>query len=54
MKSPWDAMTAAVEEARALVAAAAPDAETAAEGEAYVARIAASALADAFLGHLSR
>jgi hypothetical protein len=39
-------------EARAEIAAAAPDAETAAEGEAYLARLAASARAEGVLGHL--
>lgn len=50
----WEALHAAVAEARAAVAAAAPDAATAAEGEAYVARIAAAGLGGALLGHLLR
>ena len=48
----WDAVNAAVATARAEVAAAAPDAATAAEGEAYVMRILTTCLTDAFLGHL--
>lgn len=48
----WDALVAAVAEARAAVAEAAPDLETAAEGEAYVARVVAAALSGAVLGHL--
>jgi hypothetical protein len=49
----WDKVHAAVATARAEVAAAAPDAVTAAEGEAYVARILTTCLTDAFLGHLT-
>jgi len=45
-------VNAAVAAARAEVAAAAPDASVAAEGEAYVMRILATCLNDAFLGHL--
>jgi hypothetical protein len=48
----WQALGEAIETARAEIAAAAPDAETAAEGEAYVARILTSQMAGAFLGHL--
>lgn len=48
----WDALAAAVAGARAAVAEAAPDPETAAEGEAYVARVVAAALGGAVLGHL--
>ncbi len=48
----WEAVNAAVATARAEVAAAAPDAVIAAEGEAYVMRILATCLMDAFLGHL--
>ena len=48
----WDALAAAVAEARAAIAAAAPDPATAAEGEAYIARVAAAALGGAVLGHL--
>lgn len=47
----WDALNAATAEARALVAAEAPDAVTAAEGEAYVSRVVTAALATAFMGH---
>ena len=36
----WDALNEAVAEARAAVAAAAPDPQTAAEGDAYVLRVA--------------
>lgn len=50
----WEALHAAVAEGRAAVMAAAPDAATAAEGEAYVARVAAAALGGAVLGHLFR
>lgn len=52
MTSGWDALHAAVAEARALIAAKAPDPEVAAEGEAYVARVMTASMADAFLGHL--
>ena len=48
----WDELAAAVTDARALIAAAAPDAATAAEGEAYVTRVMTSALGAAVLGHL--
>jgi Protein of unknown function (DUF1254) len=48
----WEALNSAVAAARAEVAAAAPDAATAAEGEAYVMRVLATCLNDAFLGHL--
>jgi hypothetical protein len=48
----WEAVNAALALAQAEIAAAAPDAATAAEGEAYVARILATCLNDAFLGHL--
>lgn len=47
----WDKVHAAVATARADVLAAAPDGVTAAEGEAYVARILTTCLTDAFLGH---
>lgn len=47
----WDLLNTAVTEARAAVASQAPDAETAAEGEAYVSRVATAALATAFMGH---
>lgn len=48
----WQALSEAIATARAEVAAIAPDAETAAEGEAYVARILAAQLASTVLGHL--
>lgn len=47
----WEALNAAIAEARAAVAAEAADRATADEGEAYVARIATAALASAFMGH---
>jgi hypothetical protein len=50
--SGWDQLNAAIVAAREQVAAAAPDAEVAAEGEAYVARVAAAGLGSALLGHL--
>jgi len=49
MTAGWDGYNAALAEARAALAAAAPDAETAAEAEAYLMRVAASSLADSFL-----
>jgi hypothetical protein len=48
----WDAVNAALAAAREEVAAAAPDPVVAAEGEAYVMRILATCLNDAFLGHM--
>ncbi|HEX7856391.1 MAG TPA: DUF1214 domain-containing protein [Sphingobium sp.] len=48
----WQALDAVQAEARTLVAAAAPDAATAAEGEAYVSRVMTAALGPALLGHL--
>ena len=48
----WDALYAAIAEARAQIAAVAPDAETLAEGEAYLARVLAAGLGGAVLGHL--
>ena len=50
----WDALNAAAAQARALVAAEAPDAATAADGEAYVSRVVTAALATAFMGHRLR
>lgn len=47
----WEAFHTAVATARAEMTALAPDAETRAEGEAYIARVAATSLNDAFLGH---
>jgi hypothetical protein len=52
MDAGWEAVNAAVAKAQADVAAAAPDAAVAAEGEAYVMRVLASCLNDAFLGHV--
>lgn len=51
MTSGWEELEAAAAEARGLVAAKAPDAETAAEGQAYVARVVAAGLSGALLGH---
>lgn len=48
----WDALHAAIAEARAQITASAPDAETLAEGEAYLARVLAAGLGGAVLGHL--
>ena len=48
----WDAVDAAVVAAHAEIASAAPDAATAAEGEAYVMRVLTTCLSDAFLAHL--
>ena len=48
----WDVFNDAVATARDLVAAQAPDADTAAEGEAYVTRVATVGLGGAVLGHL--
>ncbi len=48
----WQHLETALASARRDIAAAAPDAATATEGEAYVARLLAAALGDAFLGHL--
>jgi hypothetical protein len=47
----WDALLADLARARAEIAAAAPDAETAAEGEAYLARLLATGLEGGFLAH---
>jgi hypothetical protein len=49
MTAAWDGYNAALAEARAALAAAAPDADTAAEAEAYLMRVTASTLADGFL-----
>jgi hypothetical protein len=51
MSGGWDALNAAIAEARALVAAEAPDPQIAAEGEAYVARVVTAALSGAVMGH---
>lgn len=48
----WQTLEAAVAQARTLVAAAAPDAAIAAEGEAYVSRVMTAGLGGALLGHL--
>jgi hypothetical protein len=50
--SGWETLNAAVAEARAQIAAKAPDASVAAEGEAYVTRVMAAGLGGAVLGHL--
>lgn len=52
MSPGWEALSQAAAEARARIAAEAPDAEVAAEGEAYVARVMAAGLGSAVLGHL--
>lgn len=52
MSEAWAALNEAMAAARAEIAAAAPDAETAAEGEAYLIRVLTASLADAFLGNL--
>lgn len=54
MSAGWNALNAAVTEANALIAAEAPGADIAAEGEAYVTRVATAALGGAVLGHLFR
>jgi len=51
MSDPWEALNAAIAEARQLVAAEAADEATATEGEAYVARVVASALTPQVMGH---
>lgn len=50
----WKALTEAVDAAGELIAAAAPDSEVAAEGDAYVSRIVTAGMAGAVLGHLFR
>jgi hypothetical protein len=50
--SGWDDLDAAIATTREMVAAAAPDPEIAAEGEAYIARVVAVGLSGAVLGHL--
>lgn len=52
MSEGWAALARAVDQARGEIAAQAPDAATLAEGEGYVARVVAAALADACLPHL--
>lgn len=52
MSDGWSTLSDAIAKAREMVAAEAPDAQTAAEGEAYVARVLTSQLAGGFLGHL--
>jgi hypothetical protein len=47
----WEALNAAIAEARQAVADAAPDTSTAAEGEAYVSRVVTAAMATAFMSH---
>lgn len=53
MTAEWDKLAQAIAASRAEVLAHAPDAQTAAEGEAYVARVAAVSLGANVLGHLS-
>ena len=48
----WDILNQAIAKAREEVAAHAPDAVTAAEGEAYIGRLVANGLTGNFLGHL--
>lgn len=52
METGWEAVNAAVATAQAEIAAAAPDDATAVEGAAYVMRVLATCLNDAFLGHV--
>jgi hypothetical protein len=52
MTQGWETLSAAMATARAEIAAAAPDAATAAEGEAYLLRVLTTALADTTLGHI--
>ncbi len=52
MSEAWAALGDAMAAAQAESAAAAPDPETAAEGEAYLVRVLTASLADAFLGNL--
>jgi len=51
MSDAWEALNAAIAEARQLVEAEASDAATAIEGEAYVARVVASAMTPQVMGH---
>ncbi|GGB88321.1 hypothetical protein GCM10011494_03290 [Novosphingobium endophyticum] len=51
MTGGWEILEAAIAEARALVAAEAPEPAIAAEGEAYVIRVVTAALGTAFMGH---
>ena len=51
MMSGWETLNAAIAAARAAVEAEAPDEATAAEGEAYVARVVTAALSTAFMSH---
>jgi hypothetical protein len=48
----WEALKRAIDTARSELMAAAPDAASAAEAEAYLMRLMTAALDDAFLGHL--
>ena len=54
MSAGWQTLATAVADAEALIAAAAPDPEVAAEAGAYVSRIVAAGLGGAVLGHLLR
>lgn len=47
----WNGLYAVIAEAREMVAREAPDSTTAAEGEAYVARVVTAAMTPAFMGH---
>ena len=49
----WEQLEESVAIARAKILAAAPDGETAAEGEAYLTRVVSGILADGFLAHFS-
>lgn len=51
MSDGWGVLNAAIAEAQALVVAEAPDPDTGAEGEAYIARMVTTALSGAFMGH---
>lgn len=54
MSEGWEALDAAIADMRALVAGEAPDAATAEEGEAYVARVVTAAMSTVFMGHRLR
>lgn len=51
MTTGWETLNSVISEVRELVATEAPDADTAAEGEAYVTRVVTAALATACMGH---
>lgn len=52
MSEAWEALAQSISGVRERIAALAPDAETATEGEAYVARVLTGQLSNAMLGHL--